>query len=107
MNFTKPQGLSRNGAVEMGSARASRAVFRALAEHIGRGISKPLGSISPHGPSSEGAARNTRWRVCSPKRIESFQLRAARPTALSPLRGEGDAFGAFKSFGTTQHLRPL
>ena len=68
MNFMIPHRPSRNGAVETGGARASRAVFRALAEHIDHGITALFGFISSHGPSAGGAARNTRGRVCSPKR---------------------------------------
>ena len=67
--------LWRNDAVEMGSARAPRAVFRALAEHKEdvRKIRSLLSGLRLT-PTGEGAGRNTRGRVCSLLFAESFAL---------------------------------
>ena len=58
--------LRRNDSFVTGSARAARAVFRALAEHARQAQGALIGSSSRAGPSGEGAARNTRG-ACAPR----------------------------------------
>src|SRR5215212_3911028 len=53
--------------LEWGAHAPSRAVFRALAEHTGARTTQPFGVCLRLEATGEGAARNTRGRVCSPK----------------------------------------
>jgi len=53
--------------LEWGAHAPSRAVFRALAEHTGACTTQPFGVCLRLEATGEGAARNTRGRVCSPK----------------------------------------
>jgi len=61
--------------VKMGSARASRAVFRALAENIAR-TKRPKGSGERGARKgwTRGASSNTRGRVCSPTPAFGFNF---------------------------------
>src|SRR5215216_2550271 len=67
---TKENGkgsLTGTTQLEWGAHAPSRAVFRALAEHTGACTTQPFGVCLRLEATGEGAARNTRGRVCSPK----------------------------------------
>ena len=68
----------------MGSARASRAVFRALAEHDEdpREVNRSV-RVNALGPTGEGAGRNTRRRVCSPQGTKPLWLGPFAPFPFS------------------------
>src|ERR1039457_4945486 len=80
-----PKSLNPKTEVEMGSARASRAVFRALAENIER-AKKTKGSGERCAPKgwTRGASSNTRGRVCSPTPVFGlkFHCKVRRLSAI-------------------------
>ena len=64
----------------MGSARAPRAVFRALVEHNqATEAADHSGPVNAFDPTGEGAGQNTRRRVCSPKETEPLRLNGPPP----------------------------
>jgi hypothetical protein len=110
MNFRSARRLSRNDSVGQASSLSKPSekpnenesalwCFRLTKRCVLENVS---------GDRLEAYPTTLRSRVPS-HATESFQLGATRhvQTSLSLLRGEGEAFGPFKSFGNAQHWRQL
>src|SRR5688500_17118448 len=75
---------NRKDSIERGAHAPSRAVFRALAEHMGDSPkTEDLSTGLSLTPTGEGAGRNTRGRVCSPTPAKSSEPNSATDNVQS------------------------